>query len=345
MVFLRSLSIDEFDLVIKSDGDGFSNYLTDLGISYHLTPLELSPRKISFIKSMCLLITEFIKIKARYIYGNNEDLSTLLALSRIATLFSVETTIHIRNPPGKFDYYKKLMFFHKNIICNSKYTKESLTRYIPFYFESKIHLIPNAHGQETVLDKEIYNPSGWVKESQPFFLTVGMINRRKAQLDVVEILEDSASAFEAKYIIIGKDNEENPYLENLEHFIEQNQLQNTVLIRPFDKELRVLYSTATATIIPSISETFGRVVIESGFYGTPVIVRDIEPLCELIEHGENGLVWDGTKGHLLELTKRLLCDTQYRDLLGNNLREKVLRDFSDQRYAQSVKNVVLRKTQ
>ncbi len=342
-VFLKSLFSDEFKLIIKAEGDGFSDYLTQMGISYESSVLELSPRKISFIKSVYFLLKTSLKNKARFLYANNEDLSTLLAFVRVVTLFGVATTIHIRNSPGKYDYYKKLMFLHSNIICNSDYTKKSLIGSVFLYSKSRIHLIPNAHGQEKDLGAEKPQLPENLPDLQPFFLTVGMINSRKAQLDVVEIFKDAEYLLKAKYVLIGKNTELNPYLKKIENFISQNNLLNTVLIWPFEKNLGSVYSAAIATIVPSINETFGRVVIESGFYGTPVIVRDIQPLSELIQHGENGLIWDGSKVHLLKLTKSLLSDREYRDSLGKNLRQKVLRDFSDHKYAESVKAVILGK--
>ena len=342
-VFLKSLLSDEFKLIIKAEGDGFSDYLIQMGISFESNVLELSPRKISFIKSVYFLLKTSLKNEARFLYANNEDLSTLLAFLRVVTLFRVETTVHIRNSPGKYDYYKKLMFLHSNIICNSDYTKKSLIGSVFLHSKSKIHLIPNAHGQEKYSEAEKQQLPENLSDIKPFFLSVGMINSRKAQLDVVEIFKNAENLLQAKYLLIGKNNKPNPYLKKIEDFIIQNNLLTRVHILPFEKNLGPVYSAAIATIVPSINETFGRVVIESGFYGTPVIVRDIEPLSELIEHGKNGLIWDGSEAHLLELIESLLSNREYRDSLGENLRHKVLRDFSDHKYAESVKAVILGK--
>lgn len=342
-VLLNNLLPNEFKLILKDEGNGFSAYLKEMGISFQLSVLELSPRKLSFIKSIYFLLKTSFKNKTRFIYGNNEDLSTLLAVVRVITLFKVSTTLHIRNSPGSLDYYKKLMFLHSNIICNSEYTKRLLIRNIFLYSKSKIHLIANAHGQKKVtFDGESKSPHT-LSDLQPFFLTVGMINKRKAQLDVVEVFKDAGSLIQANYVLLGKTSGLNPYLENIENFISRNGLLNKVIIWPFEKNLKPVYTAAIATIVPSINETFGRVVIESGFYGTPVIIRDIDPLKELIEHGETGLVWDGSKEHLIKLLTSLLSDREYRDYLGKNLEERVLRDFSDDKYAESVKAIILNK--
>ena len=339
-IFLKGLTPSEFSLIIKADGNGFSEYLTKQGISFEKNALELSPRKITFIKSIFFLLKASFREKATNFYGNNEDLSTLLAIIRVLSFFKIKTSIHIRNSPNKFDYYKKLMFVHSNIICNSKYTKKSLTKSVFLHPKSQIHLIPNAHGQKHTSNNNLKIQKTSLQKLNPFFLTVGMINRRKAQLDVVEAFYDADIHLKARYLMLGKSNEKNLYLEEIENFINKHDLESSIFIRSFEKDLEPFYSNAIATIVPSINETFGRVIVESGFYGTPLIVRDIEPLNELIEHGKTGLLWDGTTTHLAQLADIILKDTNYRNFLGKNLRIKVLNDFSDCRYIDSVKSAI-----
>ena len=50
-------------------------------------------------------------------------------------------------------------------------------------------------------------------------------------------------------------------------------------------------SRAQALVVPSISETFGLVILEAFATGTPVIASRIEPFAELVEDGETGLLF------------------------------------------------------
>ena len=134
-------------------------------------------------------------------------------------------------------------------------------------------------------------------------------------------------------------------MTKIEQYLAKNKLQDRVFIHPFKKDLSSAYAGAIATIISSKNETFGRVVIESGYYGTPVIVRNIEPLVELIEHGKNGLIWDGSEDHLSQLVKLLSNDSAYRNLLGDNLKTLVMNNYSDQHYCTKVKRIILDRKQ
>ena len=334
-ILLKSLHPNEYKLVVRSDGSGFEAELAKIGVSHSSYDLELSPFKKNFFRSAFYLLKVMYQSKANIIYANNEDLSTLVAVVKVMTFFRVKTKVHIRTTPRKYDYYKKLMFVHNDIICNSRYTKNTLLDGINFYSKSKIHLVPNSHGQVEIEESKILDGTN------RYFLTVGVIKEYKAQFDVAKVFNKANGDLAANYWLLGKNTEVNPYLRELEEYLEINELKEKVLIHPFKKNLGPVYSGAIATIIPSINETFGRVVIESGYYGTPVIVRNIEPLVELINHGENGLIWDGSEGHLLELLKRLSNDLAYRNLLGKNLKKTVINNYSDQNYYTKVKKIIL----
>jgi len=171
-VLLKSLNPDQYKLIVRSDGSGLGSELDSRDISYSKHELELSPFKKNFYRSILLIIKILFQNQSNIIYANNEDLSTLVAMIKIATLFSVKTKLHIRNTPGRYDYYKKLMFIHNDVICNSNYTRNSLVNDLNFYLDRRIHVVANSHGQvikDTILPFKNY---------KNYFLTVGMINER-----------------------------------------------------------------------------------------------------------------------------------------------------------------------
>lgn len=82
--------------------------------------------------------------------------------------------------------------------------------------------------------------------------------------------------------------------------------------------LAALFRGARAVVVPSlVYETFGYVVLESFAEGTPVIVRDLGALPELIEESDGGLVFDSQEG-LVECLDRVSADGELRDRLGTN---------------------------
>jgi starch synthase len=61
---------------------------------------------------------------------------------------------------------------------------------------------------------------------------------------------------------------------------------------PADPRLIGLYQLASAVVLPSISETFGLVILEAWAAGTAVIASKTSGATALLRHGENGWLFD-----------------------------------------------------
>ena len=74
-------------------------------------------------------------------------------------------------------------------------------------------------------------------------------------------------------------------------------------------ELDCLYERCRFTVLPSTNEGFGLVVVESWLHGKPVVVTQRAGIAELIEDGENGLLFDPEDpDQLARQMRRLLAD-------------------------------------
>jgi glycosyltransferase involved in cell wall biosynthesis len=85
------------------------------------------------------------------------------------------------------------------------------------------------------------------------------------------------------------------------------------------RQLNAAYERCDLTILPSIREGFGLVVIESWLYGKPTIVSSKAGIAELVEEGRNGLLFD--PDDLLTLAEKisdLLSDPNRARILGKN---------------------------
>ncbi|MEM4495211.1 MAG: glycosyltransferase [Candidatus Caldarchaeum sp.] len=72
------------------------------------------------------------------------------------------------------------------------------------------------------------------------------------------------------------------------------------------KELEAAYTLSQFTVLPSVTEGFGLVVVESWLYGKPAIVSSTAGIAELVEDGYNGYVFepddvDGLADRMLQL--------------------------------------------
>ena len=87
-------------------------------------------------------------------------------------------------------------------------------------------------------------------------------------------------------------------------------------------------ASSIATIVPSRSEAFGLVNIESMAVGTPVIASGVGGIVEIIRDGVDGfLVPPENPGALAEKVEMLLSDPELRQTLGTNARERFLTQF------------------
>ncbi len=83
-------------------------------------------------------------------------------------------------------------------------------------------------------------------------------------------------------------------------------------------QVAALFRGARAVVVPSlVYETFGYVVLEAFAEGTPVIVRNLGALPELVEESQGGLVFDSQES-LVAWLGRLATDGELRDSLGAN---------------------------
>jgi glycosyltransferase involved in cell wall biosynthesis len=82
-------------------------------------------------------------------------------------------------------------------------------------------------------------------------------------------------------------------------------------------QVAALFRGGRAVVVPSlVYETFGYVVLEAFAEGTPVVVRDLGALPELIEQSRGGLVFHSPEG-LVNALARLADDDDLRDALGS----------------------------
>ena len=127
-------------------------------------------------------------------------------------------------------------------------------------------------------------------------LCVGRIDPVKNQRWLVE---ESGAIFErhpgAMLVLAGGCTDER-YGESLRAFIRQHGLQNQVLLTgglpPGDARLVGLMQEARVLLLPSVSETFGLVIIEAWAAGTAVIASRTSGAAAMIRAGENGWLFE-----------------------------------------------------
>lgn len=88
----------------------------------------------------------------------------------------------------------------------------------------------------------------------------------------------------------------------------------------FVEDVRDCFAAGDVFFFPTKSETQGLSVVEAGYCGLPIVVRDIPVYEDMFEHGENCLKADSVEG-FIEAIERLEEDEELRKKLAENARE------------------------
>lgn len=143
---------------------------------------------------------------------------------------------------------------------------------------------------------------------RPYFLFAGRLEKIKGAQDVIAAFRDYT---DADLLIAGAGS----YRADLE------ALSNSAASVKFldhlnEQELRRYYRGAVAVIVPSLCfEAFSLVPIEAFRESTPVIVRRLGPLPELIEQSHGGELFSD-QAELLAAMRRIQNDPEHRSRLG-----------------------------
>ena len=95
------------------------------------------------------------------------------------------------------------------------------------------------------------------------------------------------------------------------------------------EQVGVFLERARVLCLPSRSESFGVALLEAGAYGLPVVASRVGGIPEIVNDGETGLlVPPEDPAALSDALERVLSDPERARRLGDNLRRRVVADFS-----------------
>lgn len=89
-------------------------------------------------------------------------------------------------------------------------------------------------------------------------------------------------------VIVG----DGPYKKNLEKMVSELSLQQNIIFKSHvsEKEKQELIATSQALVFPSLHEGFGLVILEAFAQKRPVLVSNVRPMSDIVEHGKTGFV-------------------------------------------------------
>jgi glycosyltransferase involved in cell wall biosynthesis len=185
--------------------------------------------------------------------------------------------------------------------------------------------LPNGIDPEAVPTGEPSDPIRETAARTPYFLFLGRISWIKG-LD--RLIRAVARAPEAVLVVAGNDDE--GYLPALRAIVEACGVADRVRFcgAVYDADKRHLLSGCLAMILPSYSENFGNVVLESLAAGRPVIATPEVGASDVVADFGAGLVVEGAPEALAAAMTRFLENPGEADRMGRLGKEAVARHYS-----------------
>ncbi|MGJ1191184.1 glycosyltransferase family 4 protein [Sphingobacterium siyangense] len=169
------------------------------------------------------------------------------------------------------------------------------------------------------IDTALFNPNKMnlsqlqtiTKNNKPTILFVSRIVWEKNIKTLIEIYQQiQAQNLDYNFIVVG---------EGTAKIIAMQEMPNAIFLgKKSHDELAILYASADAFVFPSVSETYGNVVVEALASGLPCVIADGGGSASLIQHGKNGFKCqpENAAGYVYYL-KKILSDVSLKKNLIN----------------------------
>lgn len=225
--------------------------------------------------------------------------------------------------------------FSDFIIFNSKATKENFCKFQPSITTKSIIIYNGISRENSFTSKDELSRLKEEYDLNDNLLLglVGRINNSKGHLFLLKTFKECIKQnANIKLIFIGSVVKGKEYiLSELEKMIEEYNLQDNVVIIPFQNNIWKFWDLIDIVIVPSIiPESFGLVALEAMLAKKPVIASNLGGLKEVVVHNKTGFLFE--PNNLNELEKFI------NDLI-NNYEKRIY--FGEKGYEIAIKNFSL----
>lgn len=205
------------------------------------------------------------------------------------------------------------------ILTVSEYAKKEIISHYPWCDSSKIRVVYNGYNKEYFKrenSEEVFDVLKKYGLTKPYILYVGRLERKKntpALIEAFAKLKQRRPELKEKLVLVG---DASFGYNDIRCLIDQYELSSDVVMPGWIKEsdLPLIFSGASAYVLPSLYEGFGITVLQALASGLPTAVSDIEVLREVA--GEAAIFFDpSSKNDMSSAMEKLLTDNDLRDNL------------------------------
>jgi glycosyltransferase involved in cell wall biosynthesis len=168
------------------------------------------------------------------------------------------------------------------------------------------------------------------------FCHISSIIPQKSHTISLELVAECKRRGETPLLIIAGDPLRGEYYESLLKKISDEGLAENVYFTGWTSDLPELLSLSHVTLLPSVHEAFGMVLLEGMAAGTPIVAREGEGGAELIEEYGTGFLYRPTEGvsSLADNILALWRDPPQYKRLSDKCRSVAETDFSMERFGE-----------
>jgi glycosyltransferase involved in cell wall biosynthesis len=335
-----------FILTHWSDGE-FARHLRKLNIPYSLTWLGMFSRKLDRrnLKMTFEALTRlplawgtfvrlYLTMKPDVVYCANHH--EIILLFPLLLMLRRKVLCHMHDPPPQIPFQKASFSVWRlavgRFIFISESARDRLALLGPIGRSAVIHngvtiaklTLPRER------DPELCNRFGWPQDVVIFGIT-GQLHDRKGHEDFIEAARITRrSSPNLRFVIGGRNDEENPFVAQLKERIAALELREVVVFTGWQPTSRDFYLRIDTLVLASRhDEGFGLVVAEAGEAGIPTIATDSGGVVEIILDGVTGvLVPKSSPTHLAKAMLYLAQHREQREIMGKRARERVSREFN-----------------
>ncbi|WP_141081178.1 glycosyltransferase family 4 protein [Campylobacter devanensis] len=232
--------------------------------------------------------------------------------------FAVKNSAVIKLIHGKFDIYKNFNLDGlQNFVLLSS---QELDKFKTKYPNSNFYIIPNFIPNISNLNTNY---------SQKLVVSVGRLSKEKGfirLIDIWKLIQDNKEFKDWKLHIVG----DGDLKEQIKTKIDNLNLSNSIILKPFTKDVESEYLSASIYAMASHFEGLPMVLIEAGTYALPTIAFDIATgPSDIIEDEKSGfLITDNNLNEYANKLKILMQDENLRAKMGEKSKEIVKNKFS-----------------
>jgi len=297
-------------------------------ILYVLNSVKTGLKIIKNNKIDVIHCNNYSPIFAGWLLSKLAGIPLLVTIHDVASLHGYDFWEKWMRQFGRFSKVKALIGYiselltikmSKNIHTVSETSKRDI---LSFRFKCNVYVIPNG------INLKYYKP---VSEDEieygDFMLFIGRLVYYKHLEVVIEALRILRNKCNVKLVVLG----DGPMRKNWENLVKRYNIEDVVEFKGYVPHKDKLYylSKSRVLVLPSTFEGFGIVILEAWALKKPVIVADVSPLNEIVEHGKDGFVADPyNPKEWAKYVKLLLENKDLAQKWGKNGYEKLINHYT-----------------